>query len=557
MTTTPALPGSALAPPVPSGPPALMPHQQLVYDFLVSRPFGAAWLGIGSGKTLTTLSVLQAVRPAGHILVIAPSAIARSTWINEIEKWGFPMRTRSLIVDERDRKLSKQKRLERFREVFTDPPTMYFINRELLTRSPMTSCQVCHGAPPKSVPACRACQSGLIDQLPSQEVQDARGRKHLVPIWPFPTVIIDEAQGFASPSSKRFEALAAMRPAITRLIELTGSPIPNGLHDLWSQMYLLDQGQALGENITAYRDRWFLPKMVYGTTIPAKWLPVDGASTEIYRRIAHLAISAQPQGLNLEEPLLEDVEVVLPADVLESYQEFKQELVLDLVRTHLDEHGQLSQSIESIVADNQAVLTGKLQQFASGTLYSGDPDDPSQKGQYEVIHEAKLDMVEYLVRNNGGEPVLIPYHFRSDLEQLLKRFQKAGIDARAFDGSRAMNAAWNRQEIPVMLLHPASAGHGLNLQDGGTTLIWYTLPFSLEHYQQTNGRLHRKGQTKQVRIVRLLAKGTQDQRMPALLEEKAQTQNHLLDAVDATPMLLAELGEDLAEFRDLTVAHQT
>ena len=195
-------------------------------------------------------------------------------------------------------------------------------------------------------------------------------------------------------------------------------------------------------------------------------------------------------------------------------------------------------------------------QFASGTLYTADPDDPSTKGRYEVIHDKKIEMAEYLVRNNGGEPMLVAYHFRSDLEQLLARFKKAGIDAQAFDGSRDMVRRWNAQQIPVMLLHPASAGHGLNLQHGGSSMVWFTLPFSLEHYMQTNGRLFRTGQTKPVTIYRLITKGTQDERLPVVLRDKQQVQDDLIEAVagDAAfeaaklAALEEEIREDLNDF---------
>lgn len=200
-------------------------------------------------------------------------------------------------------------------------------------------------------------------------------------------------------------------------------------------------------------------------------------------------MSAQNTNLQLPALTIQDVNVTLPPDLLQAYKDFKRDLVLDIVQTYIDDDGKLTQSVESIVAANQAVLTSKLMQFASGTLYTADPDDPATKGRYEVIHEKKIEMTEYLVRNNGREPVLIAYHFKSDKEQLLTRLRKAAIDAQAFDGSRDMVRRWNAQQIPVMLLHPAAAGHGLNLQHGGSTLIWYTLPFSLEHYLQTNGRL--------------------------------------------------------------------
>ncbi|WP_405824283.1 DEAD/DEAH box helicase [Streptomyces sp. NBC_00838] len=596
----------------------LTPYQQHIHDFLVGHSFAGAWLGVGAGKTLTTLSVLQTIRPIGHILVIAPVAIARSTWIDEIEKWRFPIRTKSLIVDENDRKLSKAKRLKRFQEVATDPPTMYFINQELLTqpsqetklitpvpgtlRAPTISpeatailgllqargplgqdelideyralvagnannrvpakdkiraciqellksalvtweaygCQSCSGA------GCVQCRFGLVDQLP---VQNINGQNTI--IWPFQTVIIDESQGFKSHDSRRFLALAKVRPAMSRLIELTGTPSPDGLHDLWSQIYLLDQGQTLGQNITAYRNRWFTPKMVPGTTTPAKWIPTPNAEAEIHQAISHLVMSAQNTSLQLPALSIQDVNVTLPPDLLQAYKDFKRDLVLDIVQTYTDDDGRLTQSVESIVAANQAVLTSKLMQFASGTLYTADPDDPTTKGRYEVIHDKKIEMTEYLVRNNGGEPVLIAYHFKSDKEQLLTRLRKAGIDAQAFDGSRDMVRRWNAKQIPVMLLHPAAAGHGLNLQHGGSTMIWYTLPFSLEHYLQTNGRLFRTGQTKPVTVHRLIAKGTQDERMPSVLAGKQQVQDDLIEAVsgdlNAEQALLAALGEEIRE----------
>ena len=594
----------------------LKPHQQQIHDFLATRPYGGSWLGIGSGKTLSTLAVLQSVRPIGHILVVAPIAIARSTWLNEIAEWGFPIRTKSLIADQNDKKLSKDRRLQAFAEVFTDPPTMYFISQELLTqpsqskellaavpgaqgragaatvsqlardvlgallaagpldqaeliaihrkeaaaaggRQPSKAsvvdgirelieqglvvrerhdCRSCGGD------GCRRCRFGLIDQLP---VRDIDGRP--TRIWPFPTVIIEESQGFKSHSSERFRALASVRPAMSRVIELTGTPSPNGLHDLWSQIYLLDQGEALGRTITEFRERWFTPQMVPGTTTAARWIPNLGAKEEIFDAIRHLVMSAENTTLSLPggKPDVQQQTVVLPPDLLQAYKDFKRDLVLDVVKTYQDEKGRLVKTVESIIAESAAVLTSKLMQFASGTLYTSDPDDPSTKGRYTVLHDKKAQMAEYLVRNNGGEPMLIAYHFRSDLEQLLRRFAKAGIDARAFDGSRAMVHQWNAKQIPVMLLHPAAAGHGLNLQHGGASMIWYTLPFSLEHWMQTNGRLFRTGQTKPVTIHTLVTQGTQDERMPAVLATKEAVQAELIDAVSAEEIELAALEKEI------------
>lgn len=646
-----------------------MPHQQQAIDFIASRPASGVWLGVGAGKTITALSALQLIRPIGHILVIAPIAIARSTWLDEIEERGFNIRTRSLIVDERDHKLTKQARLERIRQVFTDPPTMYFINQDLLTQpahptkllTPVPGASPAptfsHAAvsllrllqtqgpqsqdeliaayrhetlaanPGASIPpktrinagiqelikatlisrenhACRTCggegcaqcQFGLVDQMPIQKLRGPDGKLRDTIIWPFQTVIIDESQEFKSHASNRFKALKKVRPAITRFIELTGTPAPNGLEDLWSQIYLLDQGQALGATITAFRRRWFTPKMIPGTTTPAAWLPNTGAEQQIHQAIAHLVMSAQNTAVVLPPLTIENIHVKLPAHLMDAYKAFKRELVIDvvneaaqrkadlaydqwvqqspqpeaqLIRNHLatltgpalsDAYEKVkagmiqdflqdpdAQLIKTVIAENQAVLTSKLMQFASGTLYTADPDDPSTKGQYEVLHDEKIQMAEYLIRNNGGNPVLVAYHFKSDREQLMLKLNRAGIKAEIFDGSREMKQRWSTKQIQVMLIHPASAGAGLNLQHGGSTMIWYTMPFSLKHYLQTNGRLFRTGQTKPVRIYQLITKGTQDERMPVVLQTKELTQDRLIQAVDV------EQGLDLAlmdEIRD-------
>lgn len=564
-------------------------------DFMVEHPFAGVWVDIGGGKTLTTLTALQQIRPIGHILVIAPVAIARSTWLNEIDDWAMPIRTRSLIANERDRPLSRAARLERFQEVFTDPPTMYFINQDLISRSPQKNCQDCQGNGVK-IGACRTCQTGLVDQMPIQKLAGPDGTLRDTIIWPFQTVIIDESQEFKSHSSNRFKALKRVRPAITRLIELTGTPAPNGLEDLWSQVYLLDQGQALGQTITEFRDRWFTPKMVPGVNAPASWVPNPGAEQEIHDAIKHLVMSVQNTSLQLPELNVEDVPVTLEPELLQAYRDFRRELVLDIVNqaayaraseeydrwleTSTDQEAQdirdelaslrgdaLDQAaaahrqagvdsflrqpdanlIHSVIAANQAVLTSKLMQFASGTLYTADPDVPSTKGRYEVIHNAKIVEAARLILAKQGEPVLVAYHFKSDKEQLLTQLNAMGIKAEAFDGSRHMIRRWNDKDIAVMLIHPASAGAGLNLQHGGSTLIWFTLPFALKHYMQTNGRLYRMGQKQPVTIYRLLTSGTQDDRMPVVLATKQLTQDRLIQAVDIEQALVVALEEELAD----------
>ena len=436
-------------------------------------------------NTLVTLSTLAEVRPSGHILVIAPLNIVRSTWIDEIEKWGFPVRTKSLIVNERGNKLSRKKRLERYAEIATDPPTMYFINQDLV--------------------------DDLVQNMPTQRVS---GRKTFV--WPFGTVIIDESQGLKNPSSKRFKALKRVAPATTRIIEMTGTPTPNGLLDLWSQIYLLDEGLALGRTFTQYRERYFRPTQ-YVNNRPVKWELLPGAEQEIYQRISHLVMSIENTALTLPPLTVNDVRVHLADKEQELYEEMKRELVL----TFTDKS---SGSQEHVTAPNAGVLAARLIQIASGTIYTG----PNHK--HEVIHNQKIEHCDYILRNTTS-PTIIAYRFVSDREQLLKQLRDRGYDVRVFDGSREMIKQWNERKIQVMLLQPASAGHGLNLQQGGSSMIWYTLPWSLEHYAQTNARLHRQGQKDPVVIHRLITQKTFDTRLPKILENKDGVQQGLMDAV--------------------------
>jgi SNF2 family DNA or RNA helicase len=486
--------------------PDLLPHQELIKQYIIDHPHCGIFLGVGGGKTLTVLHSLSAVRPSGHILVIAPVNIARSTWINEIEKWGIPLRTRSLIVNDNDKKLSRAKRLKRYEEVFTDPPTMYFINQELA--------------------------KDLVDNMPTSGTG-----KNKVFQWPFQTVIIDESQGVKNPSSQRFKALKQARPAIIRLIELTGTPTPNGLLDLWAQVYLLDQGLALGETMTAYKNKYFNVTK-YANNRPIEWEPKPGASEEIYARIPHLVMSTENTSITMPETTIEDVNISMTKDELEAYKDFKKNLVLDLAAENPGE------PIATIVAQNQAVLTNKLVQFASGTLYT------DEKHNYRVIHDHKIQMTDYLIRNTDG-PVIVAYMFRSDKAEIQRKLTAMGHDVRPFDGSRAMVKEWNEGRIPVMMLHPASAGHGLNLQDGGNTLIWYTVPYSLEHYIQTNGRLDRMGQKNPVTIYRLITKDTHDVRLPLNLEKKSLVQEGLLSAVHISSEEFAELVDEFSDLYDL------
>lgn len=492
--------------------PTLLPHQALIKQYIIDHPHCGIFLGVGGGKTLTVLMALGAVRPAGHILVVAPPNIARSTWIDEIEKFGIPLRTRSLIVNDNDKLLTRAKRLARYDEVFTDPPTMYFISQNLLV--------------------------DLVNYMPV-----TGAGKNKVFNWPFPTVIFDESQGVKNPASERFKALARARTGIIRLIEMTGTPTPNGLLDLWSQVYLLDQGLALGATPTAYKEKYFRVTK-YANNRPIKWEPLPGAQEEIYARIAHLVMSTKNTSIQMPKASVEAVNVSMTADELQAYKDFKDGLVLDLAAANPGE------PIVTVIAKNQAVLTNKLLQFASGTLYVDDQHN------YRVLHDHKIHMADYLIRNTDS-PMLVAYMFRSDRAEILSKLTALGHDVRPFDGSRAMIKDWNDGKIPVMLLHPASAGPGLNLQDGGHTVLWYTPTDNLEHWIQLNGRVDRMGQKHPVTIYELLTKGTRDTRMPLNRERKAMVQDGLLDAVyvdaDEIQALAAEFDADLNDLLEPAV----
>lgn len=444
-------------------------------------------------NTRITLSALYDLNPTGHVLVIAPINIARSTWIDEIKKWNMPLRYKSLIVNEKGKKLSRKKRLERYEQVLNEPPTIYFINRDLV--------------------------ADLVENAPVRN-----GRK----IWAFPNIVIDELQSFKNYASQRFKALKAVLPCVTRLIGLTGTPTPKGLMDLWSQIYLMDGGARLGKNITEYRNTYFLPGRRVNNIV-VDWIPKWGAEDYIYNAISDLVISMKNTNLVLPPVTYNNINVYMDPDEEKVYKRMMKDMVLEVAPG------------EKVIAANAAVLSAKLSQMASGALYT------DTKHNFIKIHTKKLETCEYII-NNTGSPVLIAYHFQSDKAMLLEYLHAAGIDARAFDGSPEMIHDWNAGNIPVMLLQPASAGHGLNLQDGGHTLVWYTIPWSLEEYLQTNARLYRQGQQYPVVIHHLIAYGTIDHKILASIEKKDMSQQALLDAVR---FVVEEIDPELELYDDL------
>lgn len=330
-------------------------------------------------------------------------------------------------------------------------------------------------------------------------VQNVRG-------WPFDMVVLDELSSFKNHKAKRFRALKARRKNIRRIVGLTGTPAPNGLLDLWAQYRLLDRGERLGRFITHYRDQYFIPDQRNQHQI-FSWKPREGAEDEIYGLIGDITMSLKTVD-HLQLPPVTSTRVPVSMSDRERavYERLKRDMVVSL-------------DGEVIDASNAATLSGKLLQLASGAIYTPDHDVVS-------VHDRKLDALEDLIEQANGQPVLVAYWYKHDAERIRERIPSA-VDLKTSGDMRA----WNDGRIPVALIHPASAGHGLNLQSGGHLLVWFSLTWSLELYEQTNARLHRQGQQMPVSIMHIVTAGTVDEAVLRALESKHVTQDGLIEAV--------------------------
>ena len=320
----------------------------------------------------------------------------------------------------------------------------------------------------------------------------------------FDMVVIDELSSFKNHQSKRFKALRKVRPFVKRIVGLTGTPCSNGLMDLWAQFRLLDKGERLGKRIGQYRDAYFTPDWNGFTYTPRK-----GAEKEIYGKIADISISMKTTDhLTMPELVTTADRVELDEKAAAIYKDMEQDMCLDFVR-------------DSITAANAGVLCGKLTQLASGAVYTDG-------GNVMRIHSHKLDALEDLIEAQNGKPVLIAYWYKHERDSIMERFECREIK------TDTDIADWNASKIPIALIQPSSAGHGLNLQSGGSTIIWYTMPWSLELYQQTNARLWRQGQQSETVVIHhIVSVGTIDEDIMKVLENKDKTQAAMMSAVKA------------------------
>ena len=329
----------------------------------------------------------------------------------------------------------------------------------------------------------------------------------------FDMVVIDELSSFKNHQTKRFKALMKVRPKVKRIVGLTGTPSSNGLMDLWAEFRLLDMGERLGRFIGQYRTSYFRPDKQNGQVV-FSYKPLPGADEQIYGRISDITISMKSTDhLRMPELVNSRYTVYLSEKEQERYEELKKDLVLQLPDG-------------DITAANAASLSGKLSQMANGAIYT-------DTGETVSVHERKLDALEDIIEAANGKPVLVAYWFRHDLERIMGRLQKLKIPYDRLDVDATIRK-WNVGEIPVALIHPASAGHGLNLQAGGSTLVWFGLTWSLELYQQTVARLWRQGQSSETVVVQhIITDGTIDGRIMKALSEKDNMQSALIDAVKA------------------------
>ena len=329
----------------------------------------------------------------------------------------------------------------------------------------------------------------------------------------FDMLVIDELSSFKSWQSKRFKALMKVRPRIRRVVGLTGTPTSGGLMDLFAEFKVLDMGKRLGRFIGQYRETFFKPDKTNGHIVYS-YKPVPGAEDEIYRRIGDITISMRACAhLKMPELVSTTYEVEMSLPERKQYEKLKEELILSLPGGE-------------VTAANAAVLTGKLLQLSNGAIYSDN-------GETVAIHDRKLDALEDIVEGMNGKPLLLAYWFRHDYERIVRRLTEVGVQFEQLDSDDSMRR-WNEGKIPVALAHPASLGHGLNLQAGGNTICWFSPIWSLELYQQMNARLFRQGQTaKTVVITHIVTRGTVDGRVLKALAEKNRTQEALIAAVKA------------------------
>ena len=451
------------------------PYQEYATKRILEQASVGLLLDMGLGKSVITLTAIDQLiydyLCVNRVLVIAPKKVAEATWQAEARKWDHLQRlTLATALGTAEARM----------EAVEAGADITIINRENVV--------------------------WLVETLGGA--------------WPFDMVVVDESSSFKSPSAKRFKALKKMLPRIRSVVILTGTPAPNGLEDLWSQIYLLDRGERLGRYVTHYRERYF-----DHNPWRHEYVPKPGAFEAVQKRISDICVSMKAEDwLQLPELVIHDVPVKLGPEAARKYREMEKTMVMEIgeaTSSALRAPSPEGKGIE-ISATTAAALTGKLLQLCGGAVYD-------ENGEAHRVHDAKLEALGELIEALN-EPALLFYGYRHELPGIEKVL--AGKRWRRLDTAEDAEA-WNRGELDVLLAHPASCAYGLNLQEGGRHVIWYTLTWSLELYQQANARLHRQGQRTSVIVHRLLVQGGVDQDVAKALEGKDETQAALVEALKA------------------------
>lgn len=437
----------------------LHPYQEKAVQFVKDNPKSALWIDMGLGKTVSTLTALSELKrdnEIGKTLIVAPLRVATHTWPTEIATWSHIDMRYTVIAGKSAAKRS---------EALDEDTDLHIINRE-------------------NIP-------WLVEQF---------GQR-----WPYDCVVIDESSSFKSHTAKRWKSLRKVIGKIKRMIQLTGTPAPNALLELWPQMYLLDKGERLENSRGKFLSKYCT---LVGNPQWNQWAVKPDRADAIHKAVADVVLRMKADDyIDLPERIDINVPVVLPPKARKTYEDMKRDFLV-------------AYDGGEILSVNAAVQINKLLQISNGNLYTED-------GDFINIHSAKLDALREIV-DSTNEPLLVAYSYKSDLEILMREFPEAVV----IDNDNAVLDKWNNGDITILLAHPASAGHGLNLQKGGSLIVWYGLSWSLELYQQFNARLHRQGQTKPVRVLHILAENTADNAVLTVLAEKETVQDKLLHVVE-------------------------
>ena len=443
-------------------------YQTYCINKIVEQNKIGLFLDMGLGKTVTTLTAIMELKynmfSVNRVLVIAPKKVAESTWSREAAKWDH---TKLLRVSKvMGAKAVREKALEADADI-------YVINRDNV--------------------------KWLVDYLKNS--------------WSFDMVVIDESSSFKDPSTHRFKAIRRVLPRINRLVELTGTPSPNGLMDLWAQIFLLDSGERLGRTLTGYRERYFTPDKRGPNGQVFSWKLKKDSDKAILKKLNDICVSMKAEDyLELPELIENDIVVELDPKARKSYETMERDLILNLPEGEVD-------------ALSAAALSTKLLQISNGAVYDEDR-------AILPIHDCKIDAFMELIESLQGRPALVFYAYQHDKERILKAAAKKKIRCRVLEDDHDIDL-WNMGELNILLAHPASAAYGLNLQEGGHDVIWFGLTWNYEQYVQANKRLHRQGQKSTVIVHRLISAGTRDEDVIKALERKDDAQNEVMNSLKA------------------------